>query len=309
MPETTDDERGEGLNECGEAERGAERHPEDAGAQEQREERQAGCDRPHERRQPGDRDAEHQCPLAALGGASNRRADPRRPEEHGDADHGERCDDQRDEVVGRQDERPDRDLPVDRWRNSLRGSALVSPHPRHEQRERGEQLRDADRGHGENESRCLGESTDERQLDDRSERDGRNEADTEAEQVRQPREHDEPDGERRRDEPEIGLGEVDHPVGAIDERHADGEERDEQPEHDAADPGAGGHAEEDELHGHEPNRRRELPRQAFEVRGLPAAEGHPHVAAQPSRAASTGDGSERRRASELDGWTIGWRWM
>ncbi len=204
---------------------------------------------------------------------------------------------ERDEVVGRQDERPDRDLPVHRRGNSLRGGALVSPHPRHEQRERGEQLRDADRGHGENESRRLGESTHECQLDDRSERHCRNETDTESEQVRQPREHDESDGERRRDESEIGLGEVDHPVGAVDERHADGEECDEQPEHDTADPGAGGHAEEDELHGHEPSRRRELPRHAFEVRGIPAADGHPHVEAQPSRAASTGDGSERRRCA------------
>ncbi len=67
MPETTDDERREGLNESSEAERGTERHAEDSRAQEQREERQAGRNRPDERRQPGDRDAEHQCPLAAFG--------------------------------------------------------------------------------------------------------------------------------------------------------------------------------------------------------------------------------------------------
>ena len=66
---------------------------EDAGAQEQREERQRSGDAPHQRREPGDRDAEHQRSLAAFGGTADGGAEPGGPEEHGDSDHCERGDD------------------------------------------------------------------------------------------------------------------------------------------------------------------------------------------------------------------------
>ena len=134
-------------------------------------------------------------------------------------------------------------------------AALWSHILRHEQREDHQQLGDADRGDGEHEARRLGEASDERQLDDRAECDGRNEADTEAEQVGEPGEHDQPDRQRCRDESEVGLGEVDHPVGAVHQRHAHREQRGEEAEDDAAYPGARRHSEEDQLHCDEAERR------------------------------------------------------
>ena len=85
VTEPTDHERGERVHERREAQRRSERNAEDAGAQEQREERQRRGDRPHERREPRDRDAEHQRPFAALGRPSDGGAEPGRAEEHRDA--------------------------------------------------------------------------------------------------------------------------------------------------------------------------------------------------------------------------------
>ncbi len=83
-----------------------------------------------------------------------------RAEEQRHGDHRDRGDDQGDQVVGVEDERADRQLPVERRRDALRGGALA-PHPRHEQGQHGEELGDPDRGDGEDEPRRLGESSDE----------------------------------------------------------------------------------------------------------------------------------------------------
>ncbi len=89
------------------------------------------------------------------------------------------------------------------------------------------------------------------ELDDRPECDRGDQADAEPEQVGEPGEDDQADGERGRHEPEVGLGEVDDPVGAVDERHAHRQQRGEEAEHDAAHPRARWHAEPDELDGHQ----------------------------------------------------------
>ena len=150
VSEAPDDECGEGLHERDDAERRTDRHAGDAGAEEQGEERQSGGDRPHERRQPGDRDAEHLRPLALLGSTTHGGPEPGLAEEQGDGDHRDRGHDQSDQVVGVEDERPDRQLPVERRGDALRGGALA-PHARHEQGQHGEQLGDPDRGDGEDE--------------------------------------------------------------------------------------------------------------------------------------------------------------
>ena len=86
---------------------------------------------------------------------------------------------------------------------------------------------------------------------------GGDQADAEAEQVGESGEEDQADGERGRYEPEIGLGEVDDPVGAVDERHAHRQQRRQEAEHDATHPRAHRHAEPDELNGHQCDGRRE----------------------------------------------------
>jgi hypothetical protein len=145
----------------------------------------AGGDRPDQRRQPGDGDPEHECPLATFRRTSDSGADPCRAEEDRNADHGDGGNDQRNEVVGRQDERSDGDLPVEGRGNALGSCALVAPHPWHQQGQCGEQLGDADRGDGQDETRRLGEPSDEGQFDDRAERDRGGKTDTETEQIRQ----------------------------------------------------------------------------------------------------------------------------
>ena len=79
--------------------------------------------------------------------------------------------------------------------------------------------------------------------------------DAEPEPVRPAPEHDEADGEGDGRRAEVGLGEVDDTVGAVDERQADGQQRGQHPEHDAAQPEAERHAEEDELDGEDRRRR------------------------------------------------------
>ena len=57
--------------------------------------------------------------------------------------------------------------------------------------------------------------------------------------------------QRGRHEPEVGLREIEYSIGAVHEGHAHGEQCGEESDHDPTDPGAEGHAEEDELHHHE----------------------------------------------------------
>ncbi len=67
MTQPSDDERREREHQVGQAECGTEGHAEDAGTKKERQERQSGGDCPHERREPCNRDPEHQGSLAALG--------------------------------------------------------------------------------------------------------------------------------------------------------------------------------------------------------------------------------------------------
>ena len=96
-------------------------------------------------------------------------------------------------------------------------------------------------------------------------------------QVGEAGEEDQADGERGRDEPEVGLGEVDDPVGAVDERHAHRQQRGEEAEDDAADPRAHRHAEPDELDGDQCDGRRERTDVSHLAIRAPACDGHPHV--------------------------------
>ena len=254
VAEPPDHERRECLDEGGQAERGTEGNAEDPGTEEQRQEGQPGGDRPHERGQPGDGDAQHQCPLAAFGRTADRGSDAGGAEEHRHPDHRQRSHHERDQIVGGEDERADGDLPVDRRRDAF--DAALSSHIRGTSSAKAASnwvmpiVRDR-----EDETRRSRETADEGELDDGAQCDGRREPHTETEQVRQAGEHDQADCERRGHEAEVGLGEVDHPVGPVDERHADRQQGDQQAENDTADPGPGGQPEEHELDRDETQRR------------------------------------------------------
>ena len=110
-----------------------------------------------------------------------------------------------------------------------------------------QQLRDAQRGDGDDEARRVAEAADERDLHHHAQHDGEHQARDHAEEVRPP-----PEQHERRSEPgghgaEVGLREVHHPVGAVDERHADGQHRGQHTLHRALHPQPEGHAVEDHL--------------------------------------------------------------
>ncbi len=79
-----------------------------------------------------------------------------------------------------------------------------------------EDLREADRGDGEDQSRRLEEPADDQGLDEDAEHDGGDEPGGEGEEVVDAQADHEQDAERRRHLPEVALGEVDDPVRPVD---------------------------------------------------------------------------------------------
>ena len=86
-----------------------------------------------------------------------------------------------------------------------------------------EELRDSDRRHRELEARRLREAPDEHDLDQRTQPDGGGQPDRRREPEVQPLadEQRREDGHRATD---VELGEVDDPVGAVDEHQPDGDQ-------------------------------------------------------------------------------------
>ena len=72
-----------------------------------------------------------------------------------------------------------------------------------------------------------------KELDEPAEHDRTGDAGEQTDEVRDPAVHDQVDGEDGGHTTEVGLREVQDPIGSIDECHADGHERVEQPEDDA----------------------------------------------------------------------------
>ena len=205
-------------------------------------------DRPHQRVEPADRNAEHRRPIAALGARPDGDAVATAGEEPGDADHQQRRHDQRDQVVGVEDDVADRQLPIDRWRDAL-AREIATPPSRDEDADHDQQLGDAERRDRDHQSRRVAEAADQRELDHDARDDRHHQAGREAEQVRPTPEEDERGGERGRHRAELGLGEVDHPIGAIDQRHADSHHGVQPTERHPVEPQPEREPEEDELYG------------------------------------------------------------
>ena len=110
-----------------------------------------------------------------------------------------------------------------------------------------EQLGEPERRDREDEPRRPEEAADDQQLARRAERDRHGEPRAERDQPRKARGDDDHHRQRGRDVAEVGLGEVEDPVGAVHERHAHAHHRGEQPDEHAAQRDAGGDRERDHL--------------------------------------------------------------
>ena len=144
-------------------------------------------------------------------------------QEHRERDERERHDDERDDVGALERDGADREVHVERLRNRAAGR-----HDPRRQLQRGcrEELRQADRRDGEDQARRAAEPADDADLDQRAQRDRGHQTD---EERGPPAEAGAPDhqedGERRRDQPQVAGGEVHDPVGPVDERDAEREQR------------------------------------------------------------------------------------
>ena len=109
--------------------------------------------------------------FGALGARPHGKPDAAAGQEPGHRADRQRRDDDRDQVVRVQDERADRELPVERRRDPL-ARQVAAPPARHQQAEHDHQLRDAEGGDGEHQSGRVPEPTDDPHLDHHAEHDG-----------------------------------------------------------------------------------------------------------------------------------------
>ena len=201
----------------------ADRQTDDAGPEEDGDEREQRRDHPDDRLQAAHRDAEHQGAVGALGSRPDGDADLGAGEEEREREEHEGDHDRGDDVAAAERDGVDGHARVERLGDRV---AAQREQAGQEQRAGGQQLREPDRRDGEDETRRLREPTDDHDLDDGPERERGREPDGEA---APPPEADgadgEQDGERRRDGAEVTGGEVDDAVGAPDDGEAEREER------------------------------------------------------------------------------------
>ncbi len=118
------------------------------------------------------------------------------------------------------------------------GDGPVAPQVGQQQRARGEQLRQPDRGHGQHQPGRLGEAADHDHLHDRPQHERGGQAGDDAQQVADAGDRHERHGDHRGDGAEVGLGEVDDAARPVGERHPERQQGgqaadDDPPHHDA----------------------------------------------------------------------------
>ena len=127
-------------------------------------------DRPHDRVQALHGDTEEAGPVGAIGGRADGDADGGPLQEQADAQHGDRRDDQHEEVVGVEHQRSTSKVKSNG--GSMRWDRTFSPNGAgQEQAAEREQLGEAERGDGEHEPRRPEEPADDQQLTGGAERD------------------------------------------------------------------------------------------------------------------------------------------
>ncbi len=186
---------------------------------------------PHDAVQAVDGDAQRGCAVRPLGGGPDRDADVGAREEQREPDEHERDHDDRDDVGRAERDRVDGDRRVERLRHRVAGQGERAGQ---EQGTGREQLGQSDRRDREDEPRRTREATDDHQLDERSEHEGGDEADSEpGPPAESDGAHGEQHGERRGHGTEVARSEVDHSVRAPHDGEAEREER-AQPADDGA---------------------------------------------------------------------------
>ncbi len=150
---------------------------------------------------------------------------------HRHHDHG-------DDVVGAEHDARDGELGRERGLDAGGEDALVGPEPGHEQGGGGQQLGQADGGHGEDQPGRPAEPADDDELHQGPDREGGDQADGHGHGVAPAPGRHQHQHEHRRDPAQVGLGEVEDAVGAVDQGHAQrdqgGEATDEHAPHEDA---------------------------------------------------------------------------
>ena len=223
---------------------------EDAAAQEHGRERQRPGDRPHEGLEARHRHAQQCGPVGAVGAGPDRRAGVAVAEEDGDRHDDDRRHHEPEQVVGVERDRADLAGGVER-RSDAPGHQVEVPEAGEQNGGADQHLAEADGGDGDQQARRVREPPDDNALGRRPEHQRSQQTDDERHHVGQPRLVDEEERQDRGRQPQVGLGEVDDPVGPVDQRHAQREQGREPADDEPADHDARRGREQDLLRRHD----------------------------------------------------------
>jgi hypothetical protein len=180
---------------------------------------------------PAHGDAEQRRPVGPVRRGPGRHADVGPAQEQRQRHHGQRGHHPGGHVVGVERER--RDVPVAaEGQVDPDGVGHVVPQLGEFQGGEGQELGEPDGGHGQREARGAEEAADDGQLDHRAQHHRGGQPDGQAREVADARQQDQVGGEGDRHEPELALGEVDHPVRPVGQGHAQCHQRREQAQRD-----------------------------------------------------------------------------
>ncbi len=163
--------------------------------------------------------------IGPLGARPYRDADvaESQPRSEGDESDGNR--DHRDHVVAVEDRVPDLELHRERRVEPV-GLEVLPERLREEEPGADQDLGEPDGGNREDQAGGAEESADDQRLDQDAEDDGGDEPRRERQEIIDTQRDDQQRPQRRRDLSEVALGEVDDPVGAVDQRDPERDERD-----------------------------------------------------------------------------------
>ncbi len=205
--------------------------------------REPAADDPHQCRQLGHRDAEEPGPVQVLGRGPHGDARIRAVEEPDESGDHQRYDGQDQDVIAGEDDGIKLEhLVVERRGEAAEGPGLAAEERRQQQLHPTEHLGQPDGGHREHEAGGMGEAPDDGEFDDASQDQPQRQAHAHGREIvpvlLEVELHAEEPGHRT----ERPVGEVDDPVGAVDQDQPDGQQAVGCAEHDALDHDADGRA-------------------------------------------------------------------
>ncbi|QXC61234.1 hypothetical protein KSP35_23470 [Aquihabitans sp. G128] len=214
-------------------------------------EREGGRHAPDQRLDAAHGDAEQGGPVGALGAGPHRDAEVGAPQEQGEGHQQQGRHHEGHDLAPAEALRADGEAGRDRVGDALLGEDVLAPPPRQQGGAHRQQLRDAEGGHGEQQAGRAGEAADDRQLDHHAEHDRRGEAGGDADQVGHAGDGDQADHQGGGHRSQVALGEVQDPVGPVDEGEAQRHQRREQARDHAERPRPGPHRVRHELQQHD----------------------------------------------------------